>query len=207
MAITVHAPMSQLSDLPAAHLLLGTEGQAHIAQKISSSYGITSYGDRSKHRFAASEDAFHKFIRKPYEEIRVKLASLSKKLVNQDKYRPLETTEDLLLAPPCMHLPILGLEPVNRLFRRGLISGYGYDPDDLPKDSPYERLATNGTIPNILEAQADEEGYLSLEYEWDSDDPELDEEEIYALMVTRQMIENLIETTKLDPTDPTIERG
>jgi hypothetical protein len=207
MTITVCAPISHLSDLPPAHLLLGTEGQAHIAQQISESYGITSYGDRAKHRFATSEDAFFKFLRKPYDEIKIKLSAIRNKLILPDRYRPLETHADLGAAPPCMHIPILSLKPVHDLFKKGLISGYGYDISDVPEDLPYERLATNGYIPNILEAEADEDGYIALKYEWHDDDPELDEEEIYALNVTRHMIERLIESTKLDPTDPTNERG
>ena len=121
-------------------------------------------------------------------------------LMNPDIFRPLLTQEDFAAVPPCMYEAIVMHPPVKELLKQGRISGFGFDPDFLPEEDVFGRLINNGVCKDVL-GSADENGKVTLTWEFHSTDPELSFGELDAIEATRDAIEKLLENTQYDPTD------
>lgn len=203
--MTIRAPIV-VSDIPSPGALLGTRGSAQLLQTINDSLGNSNFFDSAQNVYRSVSNAFIENIVQPMREMGQALQHVSRTLFNPDEYRVLETQEDFLYAPPCMHLPIVMYAPMRKLLEQGRIDGYGYDPDNLPEEDVYGRLCNNGTVADVLEACGENDS-CDLVYEWWDDDPDLSPDEIAAVARTREMIDHILAATKWDPTSPNDERG
>ena len=195
-----------VSDIPTPGALMGTTGSAQLIQSINESFGASSFFGSAKDIYASVSNAFVENVVRPIQEMGHTLKHMSRTLMNPDEYRPLLTLEEMRYTPPCMQLPIVMYAPVRKLLEQGRISGYGYDPDNLPEEDVFGRLCSNGLVEDILEACGDNDA-CDLFYEWHDDDPDLTLDEIAAIQETRAAVDYILESTLFDPTDPTSERG
>lgn len=133
----------------------------------------------------------------------------------QDGIREISTTntiqaitseEALANCPVGMQLPILMYEPVRELFEQDRIYGFGFDKEYLPKEDVFGRLISNGKaeLTGQLEGEKVQDEFV---WEWKSDDPDLDDDELDAIAETREWIDKwLFEQMAVggdykDPTD------
>jgi len=192
---------------PSVGSLLGSSGNQSLIDSINSSLGSTDFFGSIRDIYADIRHVFIDNIVAPIKATAAMIHDAVTTLINPDVIRPLVTVEDFHHIPPSMHLPILLFEPVQQLFQQGRISGFGYNPAYFEGcEDAYGRLINNGTVVDVL-ANVDAEGNVPLEYEFRSSDPEFTDNELTALEETRMFIQQLLETSKLDPTDIVEERG
>jgi hypothetical protein len=96
---------------------------------------------------------------------------------------------------------------MRRLLEQGRISGWGYDPDDLPEEDMYGRMLNNGVADFENPNSFNEDDCVVFNYEWDSTDPDLTEEELDAIGATREAIDTILRSFDYDPTMPDEDRG
>lgn len=195
------APAAHLSSMPSPGALLGTSGGSELIQSINDSIGNTEWFESARNAFAPMHNAFLQNVVNPIRQTMTALSSTVTSYLNPDVFRPLVQENDLVSIPPCMHIPILMAPAVQHLHEQGRIDGFGYDPDTLPYEDVHGRLLQNGHIENALsEPPSDNPNYHPMVYIWDSNDPQLDDEEIEAIRDTREFIETYIRETGIDPT-------
>lgn len=117
---------------------------------------------------------------------------------HDDVFRTLKCEDDLKHIPECMHDSILRYAPIKSLFDQARIFGFGYD--YVSDDDIYKRLIDNGNCDNVNEA-INSKGEFTLEYHFESTDPDLTFEEIESIRDTRAYIDYILENTDIDPTD------
>jgi hypothetical protein len=121
-------------------------------------------------------------------------------VMEPEKMVPITSVEAMYDVPKSMQLPILMYEPVRTLLQEGRISGYDIDPANLPDEDVYGRLINNGRV------VIGEDEFMT--WEWKTDDPNLTEEDLEAIELTRGWIDSwLVNEMKpggdyRDPTDP-----
>lgn len=197
-----------VGDIPSPGALLGTTGSRRLIETINDSLGTAAFFGSMNDRYAAVTNAFIEKVVKPIQEIGQTISHVSRTLINPDEYRHLETLDDFRYTPPCMQMPILTYAPVRKLLEQGRISGYGFDPDDLPTEDVFGRLCSNGTIEDMSAAYSEAgNGIPDFMYDFYDDDPELSFDELRYIEETRKTIDHILEATLWDPTDPTQERG
>lgn len=145
-------------------------------------------------------DQHHQFITafvQPTIQTMQELVKPVAQIIDDDYIRPLLFVDDFFDVPKSMEIPILQLAPVRELFDEGRIDGFGYNPEDVPYDESYERLAMNGVISRTENPDAE---YMT--WKTSSFDPKLTPDEELALYQTRNAICEILAETLLDPTDP-----
>jgi hypothetical protein len=190
-----------------AGALLGTSGSKAIIDDINNSYGMNSeYFGSVNDIFKSNRETFvSTFITDIMEEAN-KVKIIANQLFETEGYKPIICEDDLINIPSKMILPIL-LEPeVRSLLKEGRIDGFGFDEALLPEEDYYGRLCKNGYVEDTLEA-LDEDGNLTLTFEFKDTDPELSLDEMDYIMETRQYIKNILKTTYKDPTNYPMNRS
>ena len=200
-------PITSLSvGTVSAGSLLGTSGTAALLSSINESLGGSSFFGSVQDTYRDIRNSFVENIIRPIQQATLTMQNVVNILMNPDTIRPLTNGEDLKAIPPCMYEPIIMFPPVRTLLEQGRISGFGYDPEHLPKEDTFGRIIGNGCVFDVL-SNVQEDGNVYLDYEWRSDDPVLSFEEMDSIQVTRDFISNLLATTNLDPTDYPEQRG
>lgn len=218
--------LSELEAIPSMSSLLGSRGDQALLRQINSRTGSSYFGSDSD-RYRKQYETFKERIIEPIRRANREVWALSSKLMKVDEIRELSTIEDLRDIPPCMMIPAITTEPVFNLLRQGRISAYGYTAEELEAEKVmYDRLIDrNGTIhlddPEQFYTDEDRELRKRLSEDWekpeedilifgiadDHDDPELTPEELYMLSRARRLMEDVVDTTYLDPTDIDNLRG
>lgn len=184
-------------------MLMGTGPTSSVFNTIDA-YGYKSlFGDEFDHMNAQFID---QHIR-PMEELNFELSRTVNMLMNPDNHRILDSVEAFRSIPSCMELPILMYAPVLEGFRQGRIEGFGYDPDSLPDEDVYGRMLDNFNCEDVAEV-CDDEGYYEVSGTMYTDDPDLNDEELYAIRKTREYIrDKILNGTDRDPTAIDLPRG
>jgi hypothetical protein len=202
----VHSAI-RASSIPPPSALLGTSGSARLIQAINDSTGATSYfGTESDPYRHISRQYMERYV-EPARAAREQFTQLATKLFNPDVFRPLLTQDDFRSVPPCMHMSVLLHPDMRRLLEQGRISGWGYDPEHLPDEDMYGRMLRNGVADFSDPGSFNEDDYVVFNYEWDSTDPDLTEEELDAIGATREAIDTILKSFDYDPTMPDEDRG
>jgi hypothetical protein len=190
-----------------AGALLGTAGTADLVRSINDSMGGSSMMANIHHTMRDISNSFVERVLRPIQRGREVVARQVNILMNPDVIRPLTHRTDFAAVPPCMYDAIVMFPPVRSLLEQGRISGFGYNPDHLPKEDTWGRLIDNGTIYDARNAPRDAEGRIYIDWEWRSTDPKVTDDELDAVERTRQAIAWMLSNTDLDPTDYPETRG
>lgn len=146
------------------------------------------------------QEFFDRYV-SPMDTLSLEISKTVNALINPDRMRILNTIEDFRSIPLSMEMPILLFEPVRRGVEEGRFYGFGYDAGSLPPEDVYGRLLDNFTCEDVA-AASDDEGYYSVKGILQSDDPELTDDELWAIARTRDYIrDKLLRDTERDPTD------
>lgn len=157
-------------------------------------------------RFDDIESSFEDRFIRPLDLAARDLERVANRLVNPDKWRHLETIEDFMSIPPCMELMIVQTPSVRDALREGRVDGFGYDPDTLPDDDYYGRMADNYRCDNVRK-RMDEHGRYQVSARHKSTDADMDADTKHLVWKTRRAIDRIMSTTERDPTDITTLRG
>lgn len=201
-AATAPTSMGSIS----AGALLGTTGTSELVSSINSSLGGSNFLSGLSQTFHDIRNSFMENVIRPIQMGRQAISKRVNLLLNPDVIRPLIEEADFRSVPPSMFLPIVMYPPVRSLLEQGRISGFGFDPDNLPEEDVYGRLINNGTVDDVLGA-ADKDGQVWFTWEWWSTDPDLSFDELGAIERTREAISQILANTLFDPTDYPEERG
>lgn len=196
-----------VSDIPDPGALLGAPGSAALHQAINESLGSTTFFGSIQDIYSDVHNVYLNTMIAPLRQTVSMVSDAANVLFNPDVFRPLVTLDAFEAIPACMQLPIVMYEPVRKLLGQGRIGGFGFDPDWLPTEDVYGRLINNGHVEDVLAAPELEKGYAPLYYEWHSDDPDLDPDELDAIRETRRFIDYMLMHTACDPTNISSERG
>lgn len=201
------SPISSMSlGAVSAGALLGTAGTSALISSINESLGGSNFFGSERDLNRDISNSFIQGVIRPIQQGIAAMASVVNILMNPDTFRPIVEQEQLRAIPPCMQEPIIMMPAVRSLLEQGRISGFGYEPDHLPKEDVWGRLIENGVCRDVVRS-ADEHGDVYLDYHWESTDPVASFEEIDSVEMTRDFITKLLNTTMIDPTDYPSERG
>jgi hypothetical protein len=189
-----------------AGALLGTTGTAELVRSINDSLGGSSLIAAAQDQFRDIRNSFVENVLRPIQMSRAANLQRVNILMNPDVIRPLIDPIDFSAVPPCMWEAIVMHPPVRALLEQGRIAGFGFDPDNLPKEDTWGRLINNGVCENVLDA-VDAEGKVWLSWEFHSTDPVVSFDELDAVELTRRSIDQMLSSTRFDPTDMPEERG
>jgi hypothetical protein len=174
-----------------------------VFDDINSRGHSSFFGDEFNHM---RTEFFDRYVR-PMDRVSLDISKTVNALLNPDQFRILSSVEDFQSIPPCMELAITFFPPVRKLLEEGRISGFGYAPDSLQEDDVYGRLISNFTCEDVAVA-SDDNGYYDVHAVQMSDDPDMSDDELYAIHKTREYILNkLLAETDRDPTDISMSRG
>lgn len=190
--------------MPSASALLGTAAGPEILHEINSRTGATFIGTR----YDMVDNAFMQNVVMPTRQAMAIGSHTAAVLVNPDTIVALDTIEKFSEVPSSMFLPILTYGPVRRLLARGRVDGWGIDADRLPEEDVYGRLIDNGRIDDLMtHAMTSDDGDITFEYTFCSEDPDLSFDDLDKIEVTRKTIDRILADTELDPTNITAVRG
>jgi hypothetical protein len=218
--------LTELSSIPPMSSLLGTRGDAALIQQINRLTGSTYFGSKDD-RYGRQYDSFLSKYIVPIREASRAVNLVARKLLRTDDIIWIDDIEELRELPPCMIIPTITTDPVFSLLKQGRISGYGYTADELvQKKEMYDRLIDrNGVVhlddPDKFLNEEDkelrkelaelrgvpEEDILIFVDTEDHDDVDLTPDEVISLDRARRLMEEVVETTYLDPTDLDNIRG
>ena len=198
--------------VPTLGNILGTSVDSFIVDSINNAIQTTTSAVSNISSFI--EDARKKFINNIVEPIKKNFGIYKKiNLDDVNKILPIISEEDLFNIPPAMHLPILMYEPIKELLKQERIEGWGYEYNNLPKEDVYGRLIDNGKIEDVMTNLKEEKigketkHYIEFNYKWNSEDPDLDFDEIDYIEQTRKFLDEFLKSSRLDPTNPAKLRG
>lgn len=195
--------ISSGSQHPSLGALIGSRVSGDVFESINRTGFTSFFGNEFDHM---RETFFERHVR-PMDAINLELSKTVNLILNPDKFRILDTLESFQSIPPCMELPILMFEPIRQGIMEGRLSGFGYDPTSLPDEDDYGRLIDNFTCEDVADA-SDDDGVFKLSGTIYSDDPDLSDEDLYAIRKTREYIKRVIlDKTDRDPTDIFVSRG
>lgn len=186
--------------------LLGTSGTSELIASINESLAGSNFFSEASSTFKEIRNSFIDTVIRPIQMGRAVMTQFANILMNPDVIRPLVDDIDFKAVPPCMYEPIVMYPPVRGLLEQGRISGFGFDPLNLPKEDVWGRLIDNGTCRDVL-SQVDENKDVWLSWTFRSTDPDPSFEELDAVEATRNAIDRILERTSFDPTDYPELRG
>ena len=195
--------IDNVGQMPSLGMLIGSYTGSEVFGHIDANSHASFFGSDFNHM---RQDFFNRHIL-PHQKLALDLSRTVNAIMNPDTIRLLTSIEDLKSTPLCMELPILMFEPVRSLFESGRVEGFGYHPDSLPQEDAWGRLIDNFSCTDVA-AASDDEGYYPLSGTLRSDDPELSDDELYAIAKTRDFILNkVLKETSRDPTAIDLPRG
>lgn len=200
----IRAPIRMPGAMPSASALLGTAAGPEILHEINSRVGATFIGTR----YDMVDNAFMQNVVMPTRQAIAIGSHTAAVLINPDTIVALDTIEKFNEIPSSMFLPILTYAPVRRLLARGRVDGWGIDADRLPEEDVYGRLIDNGKVEDLLtHVLTSEEGDITFEYNFSSEDPDLSFDDLDAIETTRRTVDRILAETELDPTNISSVRG
>ena len=189
--------------MPSLGALIGSRVSSDVFDSINSHGHASFFGSDFDHM---GREFFNRHVR-PMDELNFDISRTVNLIMNPDTFRILDTVEDFRSIPTCMEMAILLYDPVRQGVLEGRMEGFGYDPSTLPEEDVYGRLIDNFTCEDVAGA-SDEEGYYDISGVLYSDDPDLTDDELYAIRRTRDYIRDKILTgTDRDPTAIDLSRG
>lgn len=195
--------VDQAYAMPSLGSLLGT----HIGFDVFDKMNVQGF----KSFFGSDfDDMRARYIREevlPADQLSVNISGMVATVMNHDVIRPLLSIEDFQAIPPVMEMAICLFDPVRKGILEGRMEGFGYDPDSLPEEDYFGRMIDNFSCDDVL-AACDNEGYFDLEGTMLSTDPDLSDDQLWAIRKTRQYIQNhILDKTDRDPTAIDLPRG
>ena len=206
MMVPVKIMHIQAASLPSPGALLGTQTSPSVMDQINIGLHGSTVLQAVSDAYKSTHNYFIENVIKPMRTVGDAIANKIVTVMKPDVIRPIVTEEDLKYIPASMHLPIIMYQPVRELLEQGRISGFGYNPDHLPKEDVYDRLINNGTVHDVS-AVIDDEGRIPFEWEFKSTDPILSDDELNHIEATREFMLKLINTSDIDMTDAPFDRG
>lgn len=192
-----------MGGLPTLGTLMGTGVSREVFEDINATSHRSFFGSDFDN---LTSDFFHRHSA-TLESVSREIAKTVNQVMNPDQFRILSSIEDFHAIPPCMEIPILLFEPVRKLHREGRVEGFGYIPDSLPEDNPFQRAVDNMNVDDLASV-IDEDGGFELSGTYYSDDPDLDDDQVYAIRKTYDYIrDRLLVDTDRDPTEISLGRG
>jgi hypothetical protein len=189
--------------MPSLGMLIGSRVSSDVFDAINGNGHASFFGDEFDHM---NKNFFNQYVR-PMDQLNVDLSRTVNALMNPDRFRILSSIEDFKSVPACMEMAILTFAPVRQGVLEGRMEGFGYDPSTLPPEDDYGRLIDNFTCEDVA-AASDENGYYPISGSLFSDDPDLSDDDLLSIRVTREYILNrVLAETDRDPTAIELPRG
>jgi hypothetical protein len=194
-----------LDTIPSLGALFGTTASSELIDEINNSLPNSGVFGSSLDPFKEQYNIFNDQIIQPILQTQERL---------QDIYVVSTLSEDQIVSiwsydqlqyelPQSMQLPILLYPPVMNLYLSDQI--VGYDEYEIDKENPPNDLYGDMIKGIVQDMEYDqEEGYISTHYcenDWD-----LNYDELEDIIETREFIDEVLETTDLDPTDMSNKR-
>ena len=196
-------PISSNNQYPSLGTLIGSRVSTEVFDQINGTPHASFFGSEFDH---IRQEFFNRYVR-PMDQINLEISRTVNALMNPDQFRILESIKDFQSIPPCMEMSIILFNPVRQGIIEGRIEGFSWDPSTLPEEDIYGRLIDNFSCSDVAEA-SDDDGYYSISGTLYNDDPELTDDEIYAIVRTREYILNkILLKTDRDPTCIDLPRG
>ena len=184
--------------------LLGTSGTSQLIKQINDQSGFNSnYYGTSNDLFGTTYRNFMSGVIQPARQAQVMLQQAQMAVNLPDVSRPLDSVAEFEKGvPPCMYDGILMYPPIRKLAEDNRIEAFGIDVMTYPVEDSYGRLINNGTV--VLTADKfQDDGTVEFVWEWKSTDPDITQEALDDLEVTRLYLEQFLnsdDTHHLDPT-------
>jgi hypothetical protein len=189
--------------MPSLGALIGSRVSTDVFAAINSQGHSSFFGEEFDHM---GQEFFNRYVR-PMDQLTLDISRTVNAVLNPDQFRILDTIEDFRSIPPCMELAIAMYAPVRQGILEGRIDGFGYDPTTFPEEDVFGRLIDNFTCEDVA-AAADNAGYFEVSGTMLSDDPDLTDDELHAILKTREYILNkVLAETDRDPTAIDLARG
>lgn len=185
--------------MPSAGALLGTRGSSVVMDHINEGLSGSAFFGSINDRFANTYNHFIQNVVKPIRDASMAIADTVTTLMQPDLIRPITELEQLSYIPPSMYLPILLFEPVKDLLKQGRISGFGFEYENLPQEDVFGRLINNGVLEDVGN-NCDAEGNFTLNYDFNSEDPEVSFDDLEHIDRSRKFILSVLESTDYDVT-------
>lgn len=186
-----------------AGALLGTTGRQELINSINARCGGSSFFGSEQNPYRDQYFSFMSKIVAPLRQAKEKLLVASNLLYKVDSYRAIDSLAELEKGiPPCMHMGIITYPPIRQMLEEERIDGFGIKPEHLPDEDVYGRLINNGRV-ELYDGFSTTGEFTTVE-KICSLDPEMTPEELDALEVTRQFIDQFIsdeDTRYMDFTD------
>jgi hypothetical protein len=187
--------------MPTLGSLLGSRVSSDVFSQINDLGHASIFGSEFDQR---RNEFFMRYVQ-PVDQVAHEIRSTVNALLNPDYFRALESIEDLRSIPLCMEMAIATFAPIRQGIMEGRFEGFGYDPNTLPEDV-FGRLNDNFTCEDVG-ASMDEEGRFQTSAIIYSDDPELSDDDLYAIRRTRDYLKHVLDKTDRDPTAIDLPRG
>lgn len=193
---------SNLIDMGA---IFGSSSPTALLDQLNRQSGASVIFGSQTDPFQQGFASFNQQIIRPLNEssgIDSALASITNKIMNNDVMIPINTAEQLKSIPPSMHMPIVYFPPIRALLEDGKIDGFGIDPKDLNPEDSYANVVESGYV-EFTSEDIDKDGHLPIVFKSSTLDPELSDEEIEAIRITRRFLEEFLndpDTSFIDPT-------
>lgn len=199
--------ITPLAAIPTIGALLGVKGNSKVVELINSKYGNTCFGS-DQDPFKEHYSFFMKEIVTPIRQISEELYHTHKRIISNDQVITLSTTKDLYNVPPCMKLPLL-TGPLWDSFSKGRIDGWGFIMGHvIGVKSTYDRIVRQNGIRDItLEELTRTSGTIEFTNIHETEDPYYSPDELEMLRDSSEYIDVVLQTTNVDPTDPSQLRG
>ena len=189
--------------------LLGGNSQQMLLNNLESTTGGRSYFGSEADPMREGYQTYMTHIVEPIRQSAEELKAIAVGYECFDEYREISSMDELMRGvPPCMRMGIVTYEPLRDMFNEGRIDGFGFKPEELPINDPFENACESGKIRYTADDIKDNK--IDVEYKRDSDDRELTPEQALALSSTRDYIDEFMDNPKtrhLDFTDPTSLHG
>jgi hypothetical protein len=194
-------PINVLSSIPSLGSLLGTSASPDLINQINANLPTQGVFGTSLDPFKEHYDYFNSKIVEPIMATHQQIQQLQIiSTTPEDKIVSIYNLDQLQFdCPTAMHMPILLYPPVMKLYEQNLITAWGIELDkDSSKFDIYGDMI-KGTIVDCYEDK--EEGLVATGY-WEADWPDLNFDELEDIKETREFIDQVLEETDFDPTDP-----
>jgi hypothetical protein len=195
-----------LSSIPSLGSLFGTSASSDLINQINSSLPTQGVFGSSLDPFKAHYENFLTNIVNPilatHDQIQqLQVISITSE---EDKIISIYNLDQLQFhCPSMMRLPILMYPPVMQLYEENKLTAWNLD---IPKEVR-EHDIYGEAIKNCV-ADLDwneEEGLIGYTY-WESTYPDITLDELEDIQETRDFIDQILEETDFDPTDPSRTR-
>lgn len=191
------------SSMPSLGALIGSRASSDVFDAINSHGHSSFFGSDFDNM---NREFFNRYVR-PMDQVNLEIQRTINAVMNPDHFRILDSIEDFRSIPPCMEMAIVMFEPVRQGIIEGRMEGFGYDPSTLCDEDVYGRMIDNFTCEDVA-AASDDQGYYDIHGTVSSDDPDMTDDELFAIRKTRNYIlDKILADTDRDPTAIDLSRG